>query len=260
MRLVGKVGFITGGASGIGAATAKAMTDEGAKVVIADVQDGMGEALVRELREGGADAIYIHVDVTNEDDWKRAVDETLTVFGRLDVLVNNAGIGGRRTPGDSNDLENWKQVMAVNSTGPFLGVKAVVEPMKKIGGGSIVNISSIYGIVGPARAGQQDPSEGITGAYNASKGAIRLLSKAAALQLSKYNIRVNSVHPGFIDTPLTSRLFADAQLKETYRQLHPIGRLGKPEDIANAVLYLSSDEASFVTGAELVVDGGYTAQ
>ncbi|MSQ13780.1 MAG: glucose 1-dehydrogenase [Dehalococcoidia bacterium] len=259
MRLSGKVGLVTGGASGIGASTAKAFADEGAKVVIADIQDAMSERLVRELREGGADAIYFHLDVTDEDNWRRAVDAALAAFGRLDVLVNNAGIGGRRDSGGS-ELDNWNQVMAVNATGPFLGVKAVLEPMKKIGGGSVINISSIYGIVGPTLDPHLPPTDAIAGAYNASKGSIRLLSKAAALQLSKYNIRVNSVHPGFIDTPLTARAFSYPETKEHLRRLHPIGRLGKPEDVANAVLYLASDEASFVTGAELVVDGGYTAQ
>jgi NAD(P)-dependent dehydrogenase (short-subunit alcohol dehydrogenase family) len=259
MRLQGKVGIITGGGKGIGAATARMFTGEGAKVVIADVDDTAGEALVRDLREGGADAVFVHMDVTKETDWKHVVAETLKAFGRVDILVNNAGIGGRRGQGVS-DLDTWHQVMAVNATAPFVGIQSVLDPMKKQGGGSIINISSIYGIVGPNRAGRQQPEDGITGAYNASKGSIRLLTKASALQLAKYNVRVNSVHPGFIDTPLTAQAFSDPETKEFLSSLHPIGRLGKPEDIANAITYLASDESSFVTGSEVVVDGGYTAQ
>ncbi|MBM3945981.1 MAG: glucose 1-dehydrogenase [SAR202 cluster bacterium] len=259
MRLQEKAGFITGGASGIGASTARLFVQEGAKVAIADIQDSLGERLVRDLREGGADAIYIHLDVTDEDAWKRAIDQTLRAFGRLDILVNNAGIGGGRGPADQ-DFENWKRVMAVNSTGVFLGVKAAIEPMKRIGGGAIISISSIMGIVAGTRNPNNPPYDGITGGYNAAKGSVRLLTKAAALQLSKYNIRVNSVHPGYIETPLTASTMSNPENKEFLRSLHPIGRLGKPEDIANAITYLASDESSFVTGAELVVDGGYTAQ
>ncbi|MBI4639709.1 MAG: glucose 1-dehydrogenase [Candidatus Tectomicrobia bacterium] len=259
MRLKGKVGFITGGARGIGGTTARVFAREGARVVIADLLDQDGERLVHELKEGGAEAIFVHLDVTRDEEWQQAIAEAVRVFGRLDILVNNAGIGGRRVEGQS-DLENWNRVMVVNSTGVFLGVKAVVESMKQAGGGSIINISSIYGLVGPARAAEQPVEQGLAGAYNASKGAVRLLTKTSALQLGKYNIRVNSVHPGFIETPMTAYFLSDPEQREYYRRLHPIGRLGKPEDIANAILYLASDESSFVTGSELVVDGGYTAQ
>ncbi|MSQ11901.1 MAG: glucose 1-dehydrogenase [Dehalococcoidia bacterium] len=261
MRLKGKVGLVTGGARGIGGATAKVFAREGAKVAVADLLDKEGEALVRELREGGAEAIFVHLDVTKEEQWKWVVDKVIGAFARLDILVNNAGIGPVKGPNDTK-LDVWNRVMAVNSTAPYLGIESVVEHMKRAGGGSIINISSIYGLVGPTSPPGMESmmEEGLGDSYNASKGSIRLLAKAAAMRLAKYKIRVNSVHPGFIETPLTDPFFADQKVKDSIRGLHPIGRLGKPEDIANAVLYLASDEASFVTGAELVVDGGYTAQ
>jgi NAD(P)-dependent dehydrogenase (short-subunit alcohol dehydrogenase family) len=258
MRLEGKVALISGGAGGMGQAMGRVFTREGAKVVLADVLDDTGQKAVRDLREGGYDAIYVHLDVTKETDWDRAVAEAVRAFGRLDVLVNGAGISGRRTTPES-DLDNWNRVMNINSTGVYLGTKAVVETMKKAGGGAITNISSIAGIIG--MSGQQQPPDApLTGAYAASKGAVRTLTKATAIQLAPFNIRVNSVHPGAIDTPMTAVMMADPEARERQLLRHPIGRIGRPEDIAYAILYLSSDEAAFVTGAELVVDGGYTAQ
>lgn len=258
MRLEGKVALISGGAGGMGQAMGRVFTREGAKVVLADMLDDTGQKFVRDLREGGYDAVYVHLDVTKEGDWDRAVAETVRAFGRLDILVNGAGVSGRRTTPE-NDLDNWNRVMNINSTGVYLGTKAVVETMKKAGGGAITNISSIAGIVG--MTGQQQPPDApLTGAYAASKGAVRTLTKANAIQLAQFNIRVNSVHPGVIDTPMTAVMMADPEARERQLLRHPIGRIGRPEDIAYAILYLSSDEASFVTGAELVVDGGYIAQ
>ncbi|MSQ11499.1 MAG: glucose 1-dehydrogenase [Dehalococcoidia bacterium] len=257
MRLQGRVAFISGGAGGMGQGIARKLAKEGAKVAVADVQDKLGEQFVRDLREGGADAIYVHLDVTSEQSWEKAVGETVRAFGKLDIMVNNAGISGMGIA-PQGSLENWNRIMDVNSTGVFLGTKVAVQPMIKAGGGSIVNISSIAGIVG---MGLDQPVEkGLTGAYSASKGAVRTLTKANAIQLARNKIRVNSVHPGVIETPMTAEFLKDPVMRERMLKEHPIGRIGKPEDIANAVCYLASDEASFVTGAELVVDGGYIAQ
>jgi len=250
MRLAGKVALISGGARGMGAVEAKLFAREGAKVVLGDVLEAEGQKVEAEIRGNGGEAIFVRLDVTSEADWARAVQTATSRFGRLDILVNNAGIGG---PGrlEETTLEGWNQVMDVNSTGVFLGSRAVIPAMRAAGGGSIVNISSQLGLVGVDNSSPQ---------YQASKGAVRLLTKATAIQYAKERIRANSVHPGPIVTPMTEARRRDP---ETYRltvSRIPLGRYGEPEEVALGVLYLASDESSFVTGSELVIDGGWTAQ
>jgi cyclopentanol dehydrogenase len=250
MRLAGKVALISGGARGMGAVEAKLFAREGAKVLLGDVLEAEGKKVEAEIRNDGGDAVFVRLDVTSEADWARAVEIATARFGRLDILVNNAGIGG---PGRVEDttLEAWNRVMDVNSTGVFLGSRAVIPAMRAAGGGSIVNISSQLGLVGVDNSSPQ---------YQASKGAVRLLTKATAIQYAKDRIRANSVHPGPIVTPMTEARRRDP---ETYRltvSRIPLGRYGEPEDVALGVLYLASDESSFVTGSELVIDGGWTAQ
>ncbi|NYD57169.1 NAD(P)-dependent dehydrogenase (short-subunit alcohol dehydrogenase family) [Nocardioides marinisabuli] len=239
-RFTHRVALITGGASGIGAATAQRILGEGGSVVIADVQDDAGRERVASW---GDRARYIHLDVTSEDEWARAVTGTLAAFGRLDILVNNAG-GGHYESIEETSLETWDQVIALSQTSVFLGTKAASAALHASGNGSVVNISSVYGLVG---------GTGSSPAYHAAKGAIRLLSKNTAIAWWPAGVRVNSVHPGFIDTPLLKdhrdRIAADT----------PSGRLGTAEEVANVIAFLASDEASFVTGAEYVVDGGHTA-
>jgi NAD(P)-dependent dehydrogenase (short-subunit alcohol dehydrogenase family) len=249
MRLAGKVALITGGAGGIGGATARLFVKEGARVALGDIREEAGRRLAEALAGEDRRAIFVRLDVTQEEDWKKAVEATLEAFGRLDILVNNAGIAMRKGV-QGTSLSDWEKTMAVNATGVFLGMKAVVDVMKRNGGGSIINISSIYGLVGSAG---RIP-------YHASKGAVTVVTKAAALELAPYGIRVNSVHPGFIDTPMTAPLLADERTRQWMLNATPIGRIGRPEDVAYGILYLASDEASFVTGSELVIDGGYTAQ
>ena len=250
MRLAGKVALISGGARGMGAVEARLFSREGAKVVLGDVLDTEGRAVEAEIGKAGGEAVYLRLDVTREADWKNAVETAVGRFGRLDVLVNNAGVGG---PGRVEDvtLDEWNRVMDINSTGVFLGTKAVIPAMRRAGGGSIVNISSQLGLVGVDNSSPQ---------YQASKGAVRLLTKATAIQYAEDRIRVNSVHPGPIVTPMTEARRKDP---DTYRltvSRIPLGRYGEPEEVALGVLYLASDESSFVTGAELVIDGGWTAQ
>ncbi len=254
MRLEGKVALITGSAGGMGAVEAKLFAREGAKVVIADMLEDDARKVEAEIVEACGEALFIRLDVTKEDEWIDAVERTVTRFGKLDVLVNNAGISASIAP-DLLDTEAWDRLMAVNSRGVFLGVKYAIQEMRKVGGGSIVNISSISGIVG-----QDFTHPG----YNASKGAVRLLTKSAAVQYAKEGIRVNSVHPGLMP-PMRSSLAANDEaryqsLRGRMSTLAPIGRVGRPEEVAHAVLFLASDEASFITGAELPVDGGLTAQ
>ena len=247
-RLAGKVAIVTGGASGIGESTTRVFVREGAKVVIGDIDLDRGNSLASEL---GDDAVFQVLDVTSESAWDAAVDVATSRWGRLDVVVNNAGMSGAKGRPVVEDvvLDDWNDVFAVNSTGVMLGTRAGIVAMRKTGGGSIVNVSSIFGIVG-SRAGA---------AYHASKGAARTFSKAAAVQYAKDNIRVNSVHPGFTDTPMTLDIHSDPEIHEFRVGMTPMGRLGKPEDIANGILYLASDESSWVTGIELVIDGGETA-
>ncbi len=249
MRLRDKVVIITGGVGGIGSATVRRFAVEGAKLVIVDLLQKEGEALASELKDGGYAATFISLDVTDEQQWIRAVDATIERYGRLDILVNTAGIFRMETVGET-DLELWNRIQEVNATGVFLGIKHGAAAMRRSGGGSIVNISSGAGIVGSTTGA----------AYHASKGAVRLLTKAAAIQYAAEGIRVNSVHPGVTNTPMIRELMADETAGAGFLAGTPMGRLGTPEEIANAILFLASDEASFITGAELVVDGGFTAQ
>jgi NAD(P)-dependent dehydrogenase (short-subunit alcohol dehydrogenase family) len=249
MRVRDKVCLVSGGARGLGAAQARLLAAEGGKVVVGDVLQTEGWELEAEIAESGGQALFVRLDVTDEDDWKRAVDESVSRFGALDVLVNNAGIFHRATLANTTRAD-WDRVMEVNSTGVFLGSRTVIPVMKESGGGSIVNVSSISGLIG---------STGST-AYNASKGAVRLLTKATALQHAADGIRVNSVHPGPMETDMLGLVFVDADAKEDRRGLIPAGRFGRPEDVAYGVLFLASDESSYMTGSELVIDGGYTAQ
>ena len=254
-RLEGKVALISGGARGQGAVEARMFAQEGARVVIGDILDELGAQVQAEINETGGDCLYVHLDVTRESDWKNAVEAAVSRFGKLDVLVNNAGIGSpRNADGERMTIESlsegqWDQVMNVNAKGVFLGTKAAIPEMRKAGGGSIVNISSIAGLVG-----------GTTSAYGASKGAVRLFTKSTAIQYAGEGIRANSVHPGVIITDMTAGMLANEAGRELNLARHPIGRLGVSEDVAYGVLFLASDESSFMTGSELVIDGGLTAQ
>jgi 2,5-dichloro-2,5-cyclohexadiene-1,4-diol dehydrogenase 2 len=245
-RLEGKVALITGGASGIGAAHVKRFAEEGAKVISGDIQDELGVAVVEEVCAAGGEAIYTHLDVTDEDSWAAAVQLATSTFGGLTTLVNNAGI---YHPGgvEEETREGWERMIAINQTGVWLGMKAALPALKASGNGAIANISSLFGIIG---------SPGSL-SYHATKGAVRLISKSAALEFVGEGVRVNSVHPGQIETPIIGDLTpeADAAIKAAI----PMSRMGRPEDIANGSLYLCSDEAAYVTGTELVIDGGWSA-
>ena len=249
-RIEGKIAIVTGGASGIGEATTRLFVSEGAKVVIADIDDEKGNALEAELNHDGEVARYRQFDVTQESRWIEVVGEVMDTWGRLDVVVNNAGMSGvGRARVEETTVENWDTVFAVNSTAIMLGTKTAIPAMRKNGGGSVVNVSSIFGIVGsPAGA-----------AYHASKGAARTFSKAAAVQYAPDNIRVNSVHPGFTDTPMTFDIHSQKEIRDAREKMTPLGRLGLPDDIAYGILYLACDESSWVTGIELVIDGGEIA-
>ncbi len=260
-RLAGKVAIVTGGASGIGAETARVFAAQGATVVLCDVQDEMGANVARDIGEAGGAAEYRPLDVTSEAQWAALVEATERRHGKIDVLANIAGISGRPasvtvavgtitgTALAEQTLESWNRIMEVNATGVFLGTRSVIPPMQRAGGGSIVNISSICGIVGSFA----------NAAYHASKGAVRIFSKSAAIQYAKDQIRVNSVHPGFVDTPMARPGLLGNESGKARMDATPLGRFGKPIDIAMGCLYLASDEASWVTGSELVIDGGMTA-
>ncbi len=248
MRLAGKVALISGGARGIGGATALLMAREGAAVVIGDILEVEGREIESQIAETGGQVSFLRLDVTSEEDWRNAVQFAVSNYGKLDVLVNNAGISSR-TGVEETSEDSWDQVMDVNAKGVFLGTKAAIPAMRQAGGGSIINISSIYGIVGSATSA----------AYHASKGAVRIFTKSAAVQYASEGIRVNSVHPGFVDSPMTAQHHAVPQVRQDRTGKTPLGRLGVPEDIAPGILYLASDEASFVTGSELVIDGGMIA-
>ena len=250
MRIEGKVALISGGARGQGAAEAKLFAQEGAKVVFGDILDDQGKQVEAEINEAGGEALYVHLDVTQEADWESAVETAVSRYGKLDILVNNAGITIRKNVEDTTE-EDWDRIMAINAKGVFLGTKQAIPAMRQSGGGSIVNISSIAGLVAT-------PGSGI--AYTASKGAVRLFTKATAIQYAKEHIRCNSVHPGGVDTPMTRQLRTAPVSREERLRFVPMGRSAAPEEIAYGVLYLASDEASFVTGSELVIDGGTTAQ
>jgi len=249
MRLQNKVALISGGARGMGAAEAKLFVREGAKVVIGDILEQEGHQTEAEINEGG-DCRFVRLDVTSEADWQQAVATTVARFGKLDILVNNAGVVAWGSLEDTTAPE-WDRVMAVNAKGVFLGTKAAIPEMRKAGGGCIINISSISGLIG---------QDSIQPVYNASKGAVRLLTKATAIQYAREGIRVNSVHPGSVATPMTEARRADPELYQLSLSRIPLGRVAQPEEIAYGVLYLASDESSFVTGSELVIDGGFTAQ
>jgi 2,5-dichloro-2,5-cyclohexadiene-1,4-diol dehydrogenase 2 len=246
-RLTGKVALISGGASGIGAAHVQVFAAEGAKVVSGDVQEEPGRAVVETVNKSGGEAVFVRLDVTKETDWVSAVNTAVSRFGKLTTLINNAGIYWPQGI-EAETMEGWNKMVAVNQTGVWLGMKAAIPAMRNAGGGAIVNISSLYGLIG-------SPSS-IT--YHATKGAVRLMTKAAALEYARQGIRANSIHPGQIDTPILAGLTPeqDAQIKE----MTPLRRMGRPEEIAYGSLYLCSDEAAFVTGAELVIDGGWFAQ
>ena len=249
-RLDGKVAIISGGARGQGAAEARMFAREGAKVVIGDVLDAEGTRVAAEISESGGDALYVHLDVTQEEDWRSAVEAAVSSFGKLDILVNNAGIW-RRGRVEDTTVEDWDMIMDVNAKGVFLGTKLAIPEMRKAGGGSIINISSTAGLVGGPRSS----------AYTASKGAVRLFTKATAVQYAREGIRANSVHPGPIDTPMIQQVWqGEEHSREAALARTPLGRIGTPEDIAYGVLFLASDESSFMTGSELVIDGGSTAQ
>jgi NAD(P)-dependent dehydrogenase (short-subunit alcohol dehydrogenase family) len=248
-RLDGKVALISGGARGQGATEARLFAREGAKVVFGDILDEAGRKVEAEIRAAGGDATYVHLDVTNEEDWREAVGTAVNGYGKLDILVNNAGIV-RRFSIEETTRQVWDEVMAVNSTGVFLGTKYAIPAMRHAGGGSIINISSISGMIAIGAP-----------AYNASKGAVRVFTKVTAVEHARDRIRCNSIHPGPIDTLMLQSGHEDpaAAMERRLRQI-PLGRLGTTDDIAYGVLYLASDESSFVTGAELVIDGGFIAQ
>jgi NAD(P)-dependent dehydrogenase (short-subunit alcohol dehydrogenase family) len=250
MRLQGKIALISGGARGMGAVEARLFAQEGAKVTIGDVLEDEGRKVEAEINAIGGEALFVHLDVTREADWQKAVEATVKRFGKLDVLVNNAGISGRGRVEDTA-VEDWDRVMDVNAKGVFLGTKVAIPAMRQGGGGSIINISSQLGLVGTDHSSPQ---------YQASKGAVRLLTKATAIQYAKERIRANSVHPGPIVTPMTEAARADPERYQLMLSRVPLGCYGQPEDVAYGVLYLASDEARWVTGSELVIDGGWTAQ
>ena len=249
MRLQGKVAIISGAAHGMGAEEARLFAKEGARVVIADLLEEEGKQVEAQIVESGGEAVFQLLDVTSEEDWNRAVEETLSRFGKIDILVNNAGVSST-TRGDPMDSDDWRRIMDVNSTGVFLGTKSVLPAMKDAGAGSIVNISSIMGFVA---------SEAGHPAYQASKGAVRILTKSTAVQYGPYGIRANSVHPGFMP-PMRSTLGVDMATRQEQIRQTPLRRSGETIEVANGVLFLASDEASFITGTELVIDGGFIAR
>ncbi len=249
-RLDGKVALISGGARGQGATEARMFALEGAKVVFGDILDDEGQRVEAQIRELGGEATYVHLDVTKEPDWQDAVDAAVRTYGKLNILVNNAGILIRKNI-EETTVEDWDRIFSINAKGVFLGTKACIPAIREAGGGSIVNISSTAGLV-------SSPSG--SASYTATKGAVRLLTKSTAIQYAKEGIRCNSVHPGPIETEMLQDSLNDPAAMELRMQRLPMGRVGKPEEVAYGVIYLASDESSFVTGSELVIDGGTTAQ
>ncbi|MES2141054.1 MAG: glucose 1-dehydrogenase [Bacteroidota bacterium] len=249
-RLENKVAVITGAAGGMGAAEAKMFAKEGAKVLITDVQEEKLKTVVAEIKAAGGIADYIVHDVSSEESWKKVAQKAEDAFGKIDVLVNNAGIlGNVMGPLEERTVEEFNKVIAVNLLGQFIGVKTVVPYMKKLGGGSIINISSVGGITGSSNGT----------AYTASKGGSRIYTKGAAVELAKFNIRVNSVHPGYVETPMTTEMKGAKDFEAGALSITPMGRGAKLDEIAYGVLFLATDESSFMTGSELIIDGGLTA-
>lgn len=253
-RLAGRIALVTGGASGIGAQAAKALASQGAKIVITDLNAEGAQRTAEGIVADGGSAVSKSHDVTSEADWRAAVDFAITTYGELHILVNNAGIASANAALMEQDYDSWRQILGVNLDGVFLGMSACGAALSAAQGASVINISSILGKVGFPGAG----------AYCASKGGVKMLTKTAAIEWAPLGIRVNSIHPGFIDTPMVQNGIAESEDPEGMQQLllaaHPIGRLGVPTDIANAVVFLASEESAFMTGSELVIDGGYTAQ
>ena len=249
MRLENKVALISGGARGMGAVEARLFAKEGAKVVIGDIRKEEGRQIEAQIAEAGGECLFIFLDVTKEANWAEAVESTVARFGKLDILINNAGIFPMEKVEDTTP-ESWDQVMDINAKGVFLGTKAAIPAMRQSGGGSIINLSSIAGLVGSS----------YSASYNASKGAVRLLTKSTAIQYAKEGIRANSIHPGLIDTLMAADLLADEELRQRRIASTPLGRIGTAQEVAQGALYLASDESSFVTGSELIIDGGFTAQ
>jgi len=249
MRLEGKVAIVSGAASGMGASEATIFAREGARVIVGDILEAEGKAVAEKIASNGGQARFVKLDVTREEDWQAAVGAAVSAWGRLDVLVNNAGISGTYDA-DTMSVSAWDTLMAINAKGVFLGMKYAVPAMQQAGGGSIINISSISGFVGQT---------GIHMAYNASKGAVRIMTKSAAVQFAEHGIRVNSVHPGMLPPMRTSKRSADPTWRDKMIRAVPLKREGRVEEVAYAVLFLASDEASYITGTEIVVDGGLLA-
>ncbi len=254
-RFDGKVALLTGSAAslegermGFGGCTARTMLAEGGKVVITDIQDELGEAAARQMRTQGFDARYMHLDVTNDANWADVVNETVDEFGRLDVLVNIAGLIDHSTLYDV-DVEHWRKVVEVSTTGILLGTRAVIKPMTASGGGAIINLSSMAA----KYAGEYGS------AYAASRAGMLHFTRASAIQLAKFGIRTNTVLPGWVRTPFTEAIYADEAQRSWRAERVPLGRWGEPQEIANGICFLASDDASYITGAELLIDGGVTA-
>jgi NAD(P)-dependent dehydrogenase (short-subunit alcohol dehydrogenase family) len=248
-RLEGRVALVTGAASGIGHSIAVRLAHEGAAVVVTDIQDELGETVAKGIRETGGRAVFVHHDVVSQDEWERAVGTAAAEFGGLDILVNNAGMGDLGVI-EETSLEDYERTIAIDQTGVFLGMKISAELLSASPHGSVINISSIFGTSG---------GFGTSPAYHAAKGAVRTLTKNTALHWADKGIRVNSVHPGFIDTPILAST-KGTEFEQAMIGLTPMGRLGRPQEIAAGVAYLASDDASFVTGLELYIDGGYMAR
>ncbi|MCT1902069.1 SDR family NAD(P)-dependent oxidoreductase [Oceanobacillus sojae] len=245
-RLTGKVAIITGSANGMGASEAKLFAKEGAKVVATDINDNLLHEVINEIKADGGEAIGLKHNVTSEEEWKHVIQETVDHYGKVDILVNNAGVSSPKTMAQM-EMDEWNKIMDIDLNGCVIGMKYVIPEMQKAGGGSLINISSIGGLVGMAGSSP----------YTAAKGALRSLSKSAAVEYGKDKIRVNSVHPGIIETPMTADTFKDAEAY--YKTFTQLPYFGNPEDVAYGVLFLASDESRFMTGAELVIDGGWTA-
>jgi NAD(P)-dependent dehydrogenase (short-subunit alcohol dehydrogenase family) len=233
----------------MGAVEAKLFASEGARIIIGDIREEEGRQVEAQINESGGECFFTHLDVTSEANWLEAVAQAVAKYGKLDILINNAGIFPMEKVEETTE-ESWDMVMDVNAKGVFLGTKSVIPAMRAAGGGSIINLSSIAGLVGST----------YSASYNASKGAVRLLTKSTAIQYAREGIRANSIHPGLIDTLMAANLLADEDLRQRRVATTPMGRVGRAEEVAYGALYLASDESSFMTGSELVIDGGFTAQ